>query len=781
MRPYLAVIIDSFRAAVASRVLYIMLLLITILFFLICPWNIKETTDWKLSSRTHLPKPEKVVERLIEKGKSGKTKSAKKVWSLLSPKLQKSLEKVYGQNENGDDAQDQDQDQADNNSEREDRRVYRDLVDELNDIICQPDFYQPDDWGRFAITGEVKELLKDGPESLSEDQSRRLNRLLVGKAIPALGKPDGSTVTLYYWSYSYDPYWTFPIGRAAIAKGVAEITAFFFDKILMSAGILIGILITANIVPQTFDPGSLNLLLSKPISRSGLYLSRFFGGCSQVAICSAYLFFGTWLWLGLAMGLWDSAFLWSIPIYTLVFAIYFSVSALVGLLYRSPILSIVMAVVFWAICYAVGTTHTVFDRSLQNERKYDPLVTDKALVAIDGLGNGVTWSADANDWKIVGQPEGPVGPEATGMAFNQWFIKFKMFPYQIRPTLGPDNKIHSGLAFVFPPAPNGRGSHEAFVLDGDNGQMKKVGDFPRSTMTMFAAKDGLVLANRSGSFGLWDPTESEAPKTKSLGPEEPVRITTAYSSAMNAINEEIAVHKFEDNQHSIVVFRREGDAYVRDRSKAIDIGTGKKMKCYLAYAGDTILVVPGNNSIVSLDANTLDAKTTDLQCETTCGIDTISASPDGQWIALMYANRKLWLMNVAEQTVTKPMMTGQGNVSSVAFDPQSRLCVFDRESRLKVYETDGLSTIDTYSPTDGPFEIAYRYMISPIYTVFPKPGEFYKVTSYLSAARDTSANPEVDLIGEPAIEHPLLPLWSGLGFMVLMLTLSCAVFHFKDY
>ena len=33
MRPYLAIILDSFRAAIASRVLYILLALITILIF----------------------------------------------------------------------------------------------------------------------------------------------------------------------------------------------------------------------------------------------------------------------------------------------------------------------------------------------------------------------------------------------------------------------------------------------------------------------------------------------------------------------------------------------------------------------------------------------------------------------------------------------------------------------------------------------------------------------------------------------------------------------------
>ena len=39
------------------------------------------------------------------------------------------------------------------------------------------------------------------------------------------------------------------------------------------------ILVTANFIPNTFQEGSVDLLLSKPVSRSALFLSKFFGGC----------------------------------------------------------------------------------------------------------------------------------------------------------------------------------------------------------------------------------------------------------------------------------------------------------------------------------------------------------------------------------------------------------------------------------------------------------------------------------------------------------------------
>ena len=51
MRPYFAIIKDSFRAALASRVLYVLLIFITLLLLVIAPLHIRETLDWQLPDR----------------------------------------------------------------------------------------------------------------------------------------------------------------------------------------------------------------------------------------------------------------------------------------------------------------------------------------------------------------------------------------------------------------------------------------------------------------------------------------------------------------------------------------------------------------------------------------------------------------------------------------------------------------------------------------------------------------------------------------------------------
>ena len=763
MRPYLAIIVDSFRAAIASRVLYIMLALITLLFLIVGPLHLTETLDWRLNQDQHFAKTDAIIARLIEHGATGKSKSTTRVWSRLSKETQDTVRKFY-----------------ENKGQANDRRKgIAKLVEELNGMIESPSFYREDDWGRFSIVPEAKSLLANGFDNLSPERKRRLNRLLIGKAISGLASPKPAAINVRYWFI--DTGWTYNFSQQQINYYVSSGTTAFFDKFVLSIGLLIGIVVTANVVPQMFDPGSLNLLLSKPITRSGLYLTRFAGGCTQIAICTAYLFTGTWLWLGLAIGVWDPAFLWSIPIYVLVFAIYYSISALVGLLYRSPILAVVATVVFWAACFSVGASYQWVHAIMQNQRLYDPLVTENGVVAINGSGEIVAWDANAKSWPLVAQnAHGHTKASAEQFRF---FLKLKHTPNQIRPVIDPaSEKVVAGVTVIMPSEQLKFTRYGGYTSNLELKHFASVGDFPQNSMAMFTTDAGLLLCDHNGKFKRWNPSQNARITTKSIGPDKPARVETAYSVAMNTSNHEIAIHEIEDGQHHIVVFKPTDDGYIRDRSGVIDVATGEKIKCFIAYANNTIIAVAGNGRVVGLDATSMEPLPAMKACETTCGIETITTSPDGKWIAMVYGNQHLWLMDVdSDRKLYRPSVTGNSDVSSVSFDAEDRLCVFDRENRLTVYETDTLQSVKELTPKDSWFEKAYRYLVRPLYTVFPKPGEFHKVTNYLSSTRQTANNPAVDLIFEPTEPHPLSPLWNGLGFMVLILGLSCWIFGLKDF
>ena len=65
MRQYLAIIKDSFRAAMASRVLYVLLALITLLLVALAPFHFVESLDWKLVYQQHVKDPAALIEHCL--------------------------------------------------------------------------------------------------------------------------------------------------------------------------------------------------------------------------------------------------------------------------------------------------------------------------------------------------------------------------------------------------------------------------------------------------------------------------------------------------------------------------------------------------------------------------------------------------------------------------------------------------------------------------------------------------------------------------------------------
>jgi ABC-type transport system involved in multi-copper enzyme maturation permease subunit len=131
----------------------------------------------------------------------------------------------------------------------------------------------------------------------------------------------------------------------------------------IGAGItmLLSTVITAFFIPNMLRKGAIDLLLAKPIHRSVLLIYKFIGGLSFMFLNTAFVVVGMWLVLGLRSGLWAPNFLLIIFILTFEFAIFYAVSALFGVLTRSPIVSILAACLTWVVLFAIGLGYVVLD------------------------------------------------------------------------------------------------------------------------------------------------------------------------------------------------------------------------------------------------------------------------------------------------------------------------------------------------------------------------------------------------------------------------------------
>ena len=135
------------------------------------------------------------------------------------------------------------------------------------------------------------------------------------------------------------------------------------DIVISSVGgmiiILIAVIVTAFFIPNMLRPGSVVMLLSKPISRSMLLLFKFFGGLFFVLILSSFVVGGVWLITGIRAGVWAPGVFMVIPLMTLSFAILYAVSTVTAVLTRNSIVAILVTVAFAGLLWLVGKVEAV--------------------------------------------------------------------------------------------------------------------------------------------------------------------------------------------------------------------------------------------------------------------------------------------------------------------------------------------------------------------------------------------------------------------------------------
>ncbi len=156
--------------------------------------------------------------------------------------------------------------------------------------------------------------------------------------------------------------------------------------------VFVGLIITSSMIPETFRSGALHLLLSKPVSRPLVYLTKFAGGTLFVLINIAFLLTGLFFLVGWRLGIWNVGLLYCIPLLLFVFVIFYSVSALVGLIWNNPIICVVVCIVFWVFCLTVGA----LEGGMRMPAVWLPQIVRFTPVGDDLIA--ITQSGDVNVW-----------------------------------------------------------------------------------------------------------------------------------------------------------------------------------------------------------------------------------------------------------------------------------------------------------------------------------------------------------------------------------------------
>jgi ABC-type transport system involved in multi-copper enzyme maturation permease subunit len=163
---------------------------------------------------------------------------------------------------------------------------------------------------------------------------------------------------------------------------------FIEEKIINGFGativLLIGVVITGFFIPNMLRKGALDLVVTKPISRTALLVYKYVGGLSYMAILTVATVGGIWLVLAVRSGYWDPSFLLLIPILTFTFAILYAFSTLVAVFTRSSIAAILLTVGFAFFLYLVGVIKFQLD-DFRADPKNQGEVNQTFAAIVDGI------------------------------------------------------------------------------------------------------------------------------------------------------------------------------------------------------------------------------------------------------------------------------------------------------------------------------------------------------------------------------------------------------------
>ena len=150
-------------------------------------------------------------------------------------------------------------------------------------------------------------------------------------------------------------------------------------------GLLLTLIWTAGFLPGFLDARSVSVLLAKP-RRAGRYWRENIWACSRSSCftrcCSSA---APGLRLGCRTGIWDTSYLYCIPLLLLHFAVFFSVSLLLAVLTRSTVVCVFGSIVFWFMTWGLNYgRHAV--------------ATSSRLMPEGHFSSALTWLLDAGYW-----------------------------------------------------------------------------------------------------------------------------------------------------------------------------------------------------------------------------------------------------------------------------------------------------------------------------------------------------------------------------------------------
>jgi hypothetical protein len=841
MRPYLGILRDSFREAVASRVLWILFAVATLFLAAIAPFGIRDVKPTRLARNSVVkwnelalklaaqappaspsadpagkpsegaappaaperttpapgvnpdsPPANPAAQTQPEAAVPGTTPAAatkepapanpapadppaadlalmadaqadtapRRVWRQLTPELQKGLSELSREPGEG-----LPRPTADN------------LLRDLNELLKSPTLYSAEAWPDSALPAEARELRDRGVTNLSAEELARFNRLLLESAFPQELPHNSVTdtrVEYFGWTLSEG----LPLSRTQLMPVLRVVVNQIVNFMVGALGGFAAILVTASMITQTFEPGSIDLLLSKPVSRTLVFLTKFAGGCIFIGLNAAYFVAGMYLVAGWRFDLWIPKLFWCIPVFLFMFVVFYSVCSLAGVLSRNTIVAIVLTIVFWGFGWTVVLVKTVMEGVALNPNRVVSLVpAGETWFGNTERGQLREWSGTAWDdvFQAAGDrrrpPVAALAPRLVGPVYSA--ADQRLFAVQLPPPQG-----RRGFRLLAPTV-------NLQFATAENAWARQEGPAaPAGVRQLFLTEQNQLLAVATdGVFRLQvaegQPLSRKSAKFVFAGPNPRLKLDEDSTAGFDRVTGQVVT--YGQGVLSLLAPNAEGK---------YELQAERKFEGDPNPAEGLCLVSRGKVLLALEDGRVLQLAGSDLKTEeeyTAFRYDDprfMAVSPDGRWCAVLYHGGDVWLYDAEERKPVRPRLTGRGDLSAVGFDAEGRLMLCDQGARVIRYDLKEGREASRAAPAPGLLEYAYHYAVKPLYSIFRKPVELDNVSTWLLTEKDSLAMGGPDE-GDLQQARTKLDAWGTIRhsavFVAVVLGITCFYISRRDF
>lgn len=179
---------------------------------------------------------------------------------------------------------------------------------------------------------------------------------LIVAAFAAIGiGPSG--ITILVWETGVPPT-TDMLPRDVFYKSI--FMGFGFQFWLSWIATILALVSTAGMFVDLVSSGSVELVLSKPIGRLRLFVTKYLAGLLFVTAQVGVFSVASFLVLGWRGGVWEPAVFWGVPLVVVFFSYLFCICVLLGILTRSTVASLLLTLLIWLLIFALHASETGF-------------------------------------------------------------------------------------------------------------------------------------------------------------------------------------------------------------------------------------------------------------------------------------------------------------------------------------------------------------------------------------------------------------------------------------